>query len=151
MHTTSDTLPGSLLTQADHEANGADLHVTLADLRANAASAIPELQEQQQLDKPAYPDEPATVPSTFRRETLADRFANFWTNLHAAWLRRCIASEQRLIDGMPIAVERQKAQAERDHQQHLQQIDLLAEYNVAKAKLEIQHHAAKLARMGYDA
>lgn len=129
-----------------------DTQLNLATLRDNAVHAIPELRQEQQLDKPAYPaEEPATEAQEFRRETLTDRFANFWTNLHAAWLRRCIASEQRLIDGMPSAVARQKAQAERDHQQHLQQIDRLAEYNVAKAKLEIQHHAAKLARMGYDA
>lgn len=151
MHTTSDTLPGSLLTQADREANGADLHVTLADLRANAASAIPELQEQQQLDKPAYPDEPAAVPPDFRRETLGDRFANLWANMRAAMLRREIRNNLAFIGRMPAAVERQREEAKRDYELRLDEINAEAAFHSAEAELDIQRATAKLARMGYDA
>lgn len=128
-----------------------DTQLNLADLRANAASAIPELQEQQQLDKPAYPAEVADEPADFRRETLGDRFANFCANMRAAMLRREIRNNLAFIGGMPAAVVRQREEAKRDYELRLQEIDALAAFHSAEAELDIQRATAKLARMGYDA
>lgn len=148
MQTTKSTFADAALTQPEREANAADLHVTLADLRANATNAIPELRDEQQLDKPVYPEEPA---ADFRRETMGDRIANFFANMRAAMLRREIRNNLAFIGRMPAAVVRQREEAKRDYELRLEEINAEAAFHSAEDELDIQRATAKLARMGYDA
>lgn len=112
------------------------INITFEEARENAAKAVLNAD--------------AGVPAT-QQETLTDRFANFWTNLHAAWLRRCIRADRALVAGMPEAIDAQKQEAWDEYQDRLKQIEALADLHVAEAKRDIAFNTAKLRRLGHKA
>lgn len=125
------------LTIEEMRANAADVHAELADQEAQD-------QHERQLQAPAYP-QPEPEPA---RPTLAERWAEFWRNRRIAQLRARIQREQRLIDGMPAAIEQARAEADEEHQLRLLEISALADFHMAEARHKIFQSEVELQRLG---
>lgn len=117
--------------------------LTIDELKSAAGKQIASDLQAAALDQPAYPqEEPEAKP------TLAERWAEFWRNRRIKQLRARIQREERLIEGMPEAIERARAEADQEHQLCLLEISALADFHVAEARHEIFQAEAELQRLG---
>jgi hypothetical protein len=117
--------------------------LSIEELKSDTARKIASDLQAAALDQPAYPpEEPEAKP------TLAERWAEFWRNRRIKQLRAKIQREEKLIESMPEAITRARAEADEEHQLRLREISSLAAFHVAEARHEILQAEAALYRLG---
>lgn len=109
--------------------------ITIENCTANAVSAT-ELKE-------------ACAPKK-RGVTLAERWAEFWSNRAARLLRQDLARERAMLDSLDDRARDKKHHAQQVYSVALVEIDSWRDSKAASCKLEIARIKAKLAKMGEE-
>lgn len=115
--------------------------ITIGEAYANADDAV---AKQTALNATPYP---AEEPEP-KKATIGERIAAMFRRWHVSMLLAELKDQEKLIADMPEAVENEKLTAKRDYEVRLIEIEGLAAYHTARARLEAHRITSKLARMG---
>lgn len=110
--------------------------ITIGEAYANAADAV---EEQRTPYPPAEEDQ--------RKPSLLERWAQFLTNRRRKWITERIRRNRKLLDELPDAAIRERAEATKEFNLRLQEIAMLEKHHASIARMEIIRAEFELTRL----